>query len=122
MGVDLEEDKKRKVIELALRAGKKRQSPQTGFVHHYYEAEEQRHDTIPLFENFCFVLSLLRSRQSENMLEGLGLLQKLLKLEQDGNFPVYFHEFPVCRDGLLGIKLLPVFHAIQHDFHLILES
>lgn len=122
MGLDLEEDRKRKVIELSLRAGKKRQSTQTGFVHHCYESEEEQHDTIPLFENFCFALSLLRSRQSENMLEGKALLCKLFKLEQEGNFPVYLHEFPLCKDKLLGIKLLPVLHAVLHDFHLILED
>ncbi len=122
MGLDLEEDRKRRPVELAMRAARKRQSSQTGFVHHCYESENEKHDTIPLFENFCFVLSLLRSKQSENMLEGLSLLSKLLKLEQEGNFPVYFHEFPACKDRMLGLKLLAVFHAILFDFHPILES
>jgi hypothetical protein len=122
MGLDLEEDRKRRPVELSLRAARKRQSSQTGFVHHCYESENEKHDTIPLFENFCFVLALLRSKQSENMLEGLNLLSKLLKLEQEGNFPVYFHELPACRDRLLGLKLLAVFHAILFDFHPILES
>jgi|GEM_PF-669521 len=122
MGLDIEEDRKRKPIELNLRAARKRQSPQTGFVHHCYEADTTRHDTIPLFENFCFILALLRSRQSENMLEGIALLHKLLAFEQNGQFPVYLHEFPVCKDRMLGIKLLAVFQAILEDFHAILET
>jgi hypothetical protein len=122
MGLVIEEDRKRKPIELTLRAARKRQSPQTGFVHHCYEADTIRHDTIPLFENFCFILALLRSRQSENMLEGIALLHKLLAFEQNGHFPVYLHEFPICKDRMLGIKLLAVFQAIIEDFYAILET
>lgn len=125
MGIDQEEDRKRFTIELNMRAARKRQSAQTGFIHHCYEIEDfpdSRHDTIPLYENFCFVVALLRTKTSDNMLEGLNLLRKLLFFEQDGNFPVYQHEFPVCRDRMLGIKLLPVFHFVLFDFHAILES
>ena len=81
MGVDLEEDLKRKMIELNLAAGRKSQSAQTRYVHLNYESETV-HDTIPLLENFCFTLALLRSRSAEQVLEGKALLEKLLVFEE----------------------------------------
>src|SRR4029078_10207047 len=122
MGVLPDEDIKRLPVELNVRAARKRQSPQTGFVHHCYEAEEERHDTIPLFENFCFVLALLRSKKSENMIEGLELLQKLLAFEREGHFPVYLHEYPYCKDRLLASRLLPLVTLIATEFRPILDS
>nr|AOO54566.1 hypothetical protein [uncultured bacterium] len=91
------------------------QSPQTGYVH-FDEASEERSDTIPLLENFCFVLALFRSRISESVLEGKMLLEKLLFFEVDGNFPLYLHEYPLCKDRDFSLQLLPVFHWLLTDF------
>jgi hypothetical protein len=119
MGVNLEEDLKRKLIDLNLLAGRSAQSPQTGYVHLNYESEE-RHDTIPLLENFCFCLALFRSRIADNVLEGKALLEKLLVFEVDGNFPVYLHEYPQCKDRDFSLCLLPVFHWLVADFKVAL--
>src|SRR5580693_298520 len=119
MGVDIDEDLKRKMIELNLAAGRKAQSPQTGYIHLNYETDE-RHDTIPLLENFCFALALLRSRLSEHVLEAKALLEKLLSFEVDGNFPIYLHDFPQCKDRSLGLSLLPIFHWALADFKVAL--
>ncbi len=122
MGVDIEEDIKRLLVDLNLKAARKRQSSQTGYVHHCYENEGgDQHDTIPLCENFCFSLALLRSKQTDNLMEGMALLSKLLKFEVEGNFPVYLHEFPQCKDRYLGIRLLPVLHGLK-DFYSIFPS
>lgn len=118
----IEEDRRRIPVELNIRAARKRQSAQTGFVHHCYETHGEKHDTIPIYENACFVLALLRTKLSENMHEGLKLLRALFHFECEGNFPVYLHEFPACKDRMLGLKLLPVLHAIFTDFHTILDS
>ena len=115
MGVDLEEDLKRKLIDLNLSAGRSAQSPQTGYVHLHYESED-RHDTIPILENFCFSLALFRSRIADNVLEGKALLEKLLVFETDGNFPVYLHEYPQCKDRDFSLSLLPIFHWLLADF------
>jgi hypothetical protein len=115
MGVDLEEDLKRKMIELNMTAARNAQSPQTGYIHFNYELEKSQ-DTIPLLENFCFCLALLRSRIAEHVLEGKTLLEKLLCFEVDGNFPIYLHEFPQCKDRAFSLSLLPVFHWILKDF------
>ena len=123
MGLDLEEDMKRLPVELNLKAARKRQSTQTGFVHHCYENEGQdKHDTIPVFENFCFSLALLRSKQTDNVLEGIALLTRLISFEVEGNFPVYLHEFPQCRDRYVSLRLLPLFHWVLKDFHAILDT
>src|ERR1700733_5507295 len=106
MGVEIEEDLKRKMVELNLTAGRKAQSEQTGYIHLNYECED-KHDTIPLLENFCFVLALLRSRLTDHVLEGKTLLGKLLAFEVDGNFPIYLHDFPECKDRDFSLTLLP---------------
>lgn len=115
MGIDIEEDLKRRMVELNLFAARSYQSPHTKYVHLNYESEGAR-DTIPLFENFCFALALFRSRISENVLEGKTLLENLLFFEVDGNFPIYLHEYPQCKDRDFSLKLLPVFHWLLIDF------
>ncbi len=118
--MDQEEKEKRKLVELALAAGRRRQSKQTGFVHHCYENREAEKETIPLYENSAFVLALFRSKLSENVLEARALLTKLLAFEVGGNFPVYLHEYPLCRDLYLGAKLKKIFRWIASEFEPIL--
>lgn len=115
MGVDLEEDLYRKAIELNLAMARRLQSPRTGYVHWNAESPE-RQDTIPLLENFCFVLALFRSRLAENILEGKALLGKLLVFENDGNFPIFLHEYPECKDRAFSLEILPIFHWLLTDF------
>lgn len=121
MGLEIEEEEKRRPIEMALKAGKKRQRAQTGFVHYCYESvAPHAQDTIPLLENFCFVLALFRSRLSDNVLEAKSLLEKLLAFQVQGNFPVYLHEYPQCRDRMLGVHIFPVLSWIFRDFQNVL--
>lgn len=111
---------KRKMIELALEAGRKRQNSQTGLVHVCYESESSQHDTIPLFENACFALALFRSRLSENVLEGKAILEKILSFQVEGNFPIYLHEYPICKNRNLVFHILPVLFYIQKEFATVL--
>lgn len=106
-------------IELALQAGRRRQSPQTGLIHLCYE-DKERHDTIPLYENFCFALALLRSKTAEHILEAKGLLEKLFAFQVENNFPVYLHEYPVCRDSYMGRKIFPALHWMRKEFGAVL--
>jgi hypothetical protein len=108
-----------KIVDLAVQAGRKRQSPQTGYVHYCYEGVD-RHDTIPILENFFFALALLRTRIAENVLEGKALLEKLLAFQAEGNFPVYLHEYPHCRDKKMGRRIYPALYWILNDFHSVL--
>jgi hypothetical protein len=109
-----------KAVDLALKAGRKRQSDITRFVHHCNEQPEKSSEAIPTYENFCFALALLRSRIAENVLEAKSLLEKLLAFQVDHQFPVYLHEYPTCRYAGLGSKLYPVIFYILRDFHTIL--
>lgn len=111
--------------ELAIAAGRKRQSEQTGYIHHFYQTEEESPaQTIPVMENIYFVLALFRTRVSENVFEAKELLDRLLFFQSpsDGNFPIYIHEYPVCKDRFLGAQLLPVFYYILEEFHSVLGS
>ncbi len=110
-----------KANDLALQAARKRQSPETGFVHYSYEIPGSR-DTIPLFENFCFALALFKTRTAENILEGKALLEKLLMFQVGDNFPIYVHEFPLCRNPKLGSSLYPVVFWLLKDFSLVLAA
>jgi hypothetical protein len=120
MMLDTLSQEKRKMVELALDAGRKRQNLQTGLVHFCYESESNKHDTIPLFENACFALALFRSRLSENVLEGKEIIEKILAFRVEGNFPVYLHEYPHCKSRNFSFQLLPVFFYLQKEFTNIL--
>jgi hypothetical protein len=109
-----------KAVDLALKAGRKRQSEITRFVHHCYEDPARHAETIPVYENFCFALALLRSRTAENVLEAKALLEKLFAFRAGKEFPVYLHEYPHCRYAGLGSKLYPVVFFILRDFHTVL--
>lgn len=115
MGVELQEDLKRKMIDLNLSAALKRKSSETGYIHFNSVSKESK-DTIPLLENFCFALALFRSRNTEFLAEGKMLVEKLLVFEVEGNFPIYLHEYPECKDRVFGLEIFPVFHALLQDF------
>ncbi len=103
----------------SLNTGRLWQSRQTGFVHYCHEGDE-RGETIPLYENALFALALFRTHMSESVLEGRALIEKLLPFENAGNFPVYLHEYPLCRDSLMGLRLATVFFWILKDYCAVL--
>lgn len=83
-------DSKRRLIELALDEGRRRESPRTGLIHFCYQDEEVT-DTIPLYENLCFCLALFRSCIGDHVQEGKERLSRLLAYK---TFPTYLHEYP----------------------------
>ena len=109
------------IKKIALFSAKQRISPQTGFIHVFIENPyASRQDTIPFLENFLYVYALFRSKTVENIQEGKSFLEKLLAFEVKGNFPVYLHEFPNCKDGRLSSHLLPPLFYLLRDFSLAL--
>ncbi|WP_194848437.1 hypothetical protein [Candidatus Neptunochlamydia vexilliferae] len=87
-------EEKRQLIDLALQAARHYESPQTGLIHFCYEDEGSR-ETIPLFENFCFCLALLRTFSKDNVEEAKERLERLLAFQlEEGNFPTYLHQYP----------------------------
>ncbi|MGH2638627.1 MAG: hypothetical protein ACRDF4_05015 [Rhabdochlamydiaceae bacterium] len=109
-----------KSVELAIRAGRARQSPQTGFVHHSYENSDRWSETIPIYENFCFALALFRTKIAENVLEAKALLDRLFAFQTSEGFPIYLHEFPQCKSRKLEQKLSIVSQFLLRDFISIL--
>ncbi|NDE82065.1 MAG: hypothetical protein EB051_00395 [Chlamydiia bacterium] len=121
MDLLLKEDKRRKLIEMHIEAVKKRISPQTGFLHLFYEDPLSLHQqTIPFLENMYYVLGLCRTRLTDPILEARQLLDKLLAFEVEGNFPIYLHEYPLCKNRSLSIELLPVLYYLERDYCLVL--
>ncbi len=117
----------RKLIEMAIAAGRKRQSQQTSLIHHHYRSsEEDCQDSIPLVENYLFALALFRSRAIESISEGKSILERLLYFQNvqagdsRGNFPVYLHDYPTCHDWYAGIAVLAPLYWILAQFHHIL--
>jgi hypothetical protein len=122
-------DPAQQLYEIGLGAGRSKQSPQTNYVHYcYHSQDEDQNDTIPLYDNLLFMTSLLRSRTTENVLEAKELLPRLLKFQNreegsdKGNFPVYLHEYPACRDKLQAAHVLPVFYWLIKQFQPILGA
>lgn len=98
-------------------------SIQTGFIHHNYHSKDGVHDTIPVVENMCHVLELLRTKQAPNLYEGKFLLKKLLAFQApSGNFPIYLHDYPACYSAKTAFDLLAPMHHIKKEFHSILGA
>ena len=117
----IEEQLKRKLIELNLAAARKRKSLQTGLVHYFAsDPFALKQDAIPVLENFFYVYALFRSKLVENIQEGKEILERLLAFEVDGNFPIALHEFPLCRDKQLSSELLPPLFYLLRDYPLAL--
>lgn len=113
----------KKLMNLSLAAGEKRISQETDYLHLKYHSLDEVNQTIPLLENFLFTLSLFKTRSTENVTRAKGFLEKLLYFQiADGEFPVYLHEYPECKDRYLSISLLAPLYWIYHGFHQILGS
>jgi hypothetical protein len=111
------DDTRRKIVDMMLAVAKRRSSPQTGFVHLYYDNPHcSQQDTVPVIENMYYALGLFHSRMSDAILEARALIEKILPFEVDGNFPIYLHEYPKCKDRSTSIQLLAVIHYLLKDY------
>ncbi|MCB1108352.1 MAG: hypothetical protein KDK44_01725 [Chlamydiia bacterium] len=96
-------------------------SQQTGFIHYNYHSKDGVHDTIPVVENACHILELLRTKQADKLYEAKFLLEKLLAFQtSSGNFPQYLHEYPSCYNWAVAFDLLAPFVHIKKEFQTIL--
>jgi len=112
--------KQTKAADLALAAGRKRQSPRTGFVHHF-APDETVTDTIPIYENFCFALALFRHKTGDSVSEGKELIERLLAFQSpDGSFPIYLHDYPRCWDSLMPLKIASLLTILTRRFSPVL--
>ncbi len=111
-----------RAVDLAIAAGRQRQSPRTGFVH-LFHGDPAAKDTIPLYENACFALALFAERKAESVLEGRDLMLRLLEFQTpEGNFPTYLHDFPRAYDGFLGLKIGPLLLRMLSDYSSLLSA
>ncbi|MGK5594221.1 MAG: hypothetical protein ACSNEK_02555 [Parachlamydiaceae bacterium] len=111
--------------EIAYLTGRHYFSEETGFLHlSYRRPEDKAAHSIPILENACFVLALLKVKTQESVQEAKDLLDRLLHFQTPtGNFPVYLHEFPKCQYDFIGADLLLVFSLIGHLFgHVLGDS
>lgn len=112
-------------VDIAVSCGRAFQSPETGFFHYSYQSSDQvPHQSVPLVENILFVLALLRLRTKEAVQEASGLLERLLAYQEEstGNFPLYLHDFPACRDRYLPFQLLLPFFRILEGYGPVLGN
>ncbi len=122
MQVDIELKQTIRAIDLALSAGRKRQSAKTGFVHGF-ATDDFALDTIPVYENFCFAFALFRQKTAESIQEGKQILERLFAFQTEaGDFPTYLHEFPKCFDFHLSLKIAPILIHILNDFGFVLKE
>ncbi|QVL56838.1 MAG: hypothetical protein KFB93_05490 [Simkaniaceae bacterium] len=110
---------KRRLIDLALEAGRRYLSPKTDLIHYCYE-DERSTDTIPLFENLCYILTLFRTLVGDHVQEGKERLKHLFAFRMDdGRFPVYLHQYPKGRGSYR--TMYPLF-LIDQYFHKVIEE
>ena len=109
----IELKKQLRFIDLAMAAAQKRKSQMTGFVH--------IGDAIPIYENVCFAMALFKQKKGDTVLEAKELILRLIEFQsKEGNFPVSLHEFPVCHDIKMGLKIAPIFIRILKQFESVL--
>lgn len=110
--------------EKALKTAREFQSNQTGFLHLYYSNEEIKSpQTIPIVENFLFVLVLFATKTQESMTEAKNLLANLLPFQsENGNFPIYIHEWPNCYDAYLPLNLILPMYRIHQEYLFLMKE
>jgi hypothetical protein len=111
---------------MALHFGRSRQSEITGFVHFHY-SDFNNWETIPLFENFCFILSLFRTHLSDHALEAALHLEKIFHWQvsgpdNDGAFPRYIHEYPKISDVKQNLNVLAALFFIKTNYEHVLKT
>ena len=110
---------KKQLVELALAAGRHYLSPQTDLIHLCYE-DERSTDTIPLFENLCYCLTLFRTHVVDHVQEGKERLKHLLAYRlEDGRFPIYLHQYP---NGVGSYRTMYPLFLIDKYFHRVIEE
>jgi hypothetical protein len=120
--MDVELKRKISSLDLAIGAARKRQSPRTGLIH-LFHADTSASDTIPLYENFCFALALCRMKKGETVLEAKDLMMRLFAFQtEEGNFPIYLHDFPRCYDPCQGLKIAPALLLVLREFGSVMGS
>lgn len=108
-----------KVIHLALSAARSYRSSQTRLIHYNYSSENHQ-ETIPLYENICFALALLRTKEREKINEAKELITHLLSFEVDGDFPLYLHDYPTCLSPSHSVNLAVPLHWMQTRYSALL--
>lgn len=91
-----------------IKVAREHQSSETKFIH--------VGDTIPVYENFLFILALCQSKTMDNIREASRLLHKLLAYQNEGVFPVRLHDYPFYYDRWHAVKLLRPFTEIYENF------
>ncbi|MDJ0651431.1 MAG: hypothetical protein QNJ27_00200 [Simkaniaceae bacterium] len=110
---------KRKLMDLALEAGRRYLSPQTNLIHYCYE-DERSTDTIPIFENLCYCLTLFRTKMQDHVREGKERLKHLLAFrDEKGRFPIYLHQYP---KGMGSYRTMYPLFLIDKHFHKVIEK
>ncbi|MGR3973142.1 MAG: hypothetical protein QRY72_00980 [Candidatus Rhabdochlamydia sp.] len=109
-----------KTVDLALKAHRLRQNNITGWIHHSFEHPQHAHELIPIYENFCFVLTLFRTKTASHILEAKGHLEKLFAFQTAEGFPLYLHEYPHCKSNKLQEKLALIAQLLLKEFSGIL--
>jgi hypothetical protein len=118
---DLKIDFSKKWLDSYFTFAKKAKSKQSGFLHFCkHDPYNPRQDIIPIAENMLFALACFKVKTVEAMAEGKAFLERLFAFEVDGCFPIYLHEFPLCKDPFQALKLIPVLHLLTKDYRLAL--
>jgi hypothetical protein len=116
--------KNKDIINNAIKVLEEKISNYTGYIHHNYGVMAITRDTIPLNENLCYILALLRTCNIDNFYKAQNLLDKILPFQNTdrkdrlyGGFVKYLHEYPNCYDISvcmnIAVSLMMIYHQIK---------
>ncbi|MCB1135288.1 MAG: hypothetical protein KDK78_03365 [Chlamydiia bacterium] len=114
----------RALLQRAVQYGRAHLSVQTQFLHYYpHSFEGEAHDSIPVAENMLFALALIRLKTVDSVSEGVELLKRLLPFQlENGQFPLYIHQYPAAHDAYLGRRILVIFYFLLRDFAAVIDA
>jgi hypothetical protein len=104
----------------SLAFGRACQSARTGFLHLFNG--QMPAETIPLFENFCFAILLIRQKTVEGVTEGKKLLERLYAFQAPDGFPVYLHDYPCCYNRIQPLRIAPLLKQLLLSFSHVLDD
>ena len=100
-------------------------SQRTGFIHLF--AGQPGGDAIPIYENFCFAIALIRQKTVQGVQDGKDLLLRLYPFQVAegawyGNFPLYLHEYPRCFSPIQPLCIAALIQQLLRDFSHVLNE
>ena len=116
--------KLKKMIKLGVEVGDCYYRKTTGFLHFDSQRVLEKNPLpIPIAENMLYALCHIRTHTKEGFEKGKKIVEKLLHFQsENGNFPVYLHDYPHCQKLFYSLRVLQPLYWIIKDYSNVLSE